>query len=529
MKCHDPLSLVKLHMVIPVCCFFTQVAFYTDAEAQSPITAVSTHWSNATTSTTYTGTGATGNASSGLTGNTYTYKFGSVVTTPNMQYLDSFTALSLTYKLQAVNEVVQFRRVNNSSVTGLRKSLWFTQPSSTTISAGGTAQLVPAYDDSLERLFSEQIFNIGIDNDFENSTNTNNNNVERVDVIFPGGISVTDVTKAGFAIFDRGASGGHDPFYIAAIRSLDASGNPSGYYNALSVAASNYGSVSATSVPYLTLRKNPGDGNLLLMNNTASQQRDGVLVRLTDLGVANNTVIYGYSLFGTDVSVSPATNMIDYTNATNFPTGSDYNNGGIDQVAVTGFWATSASYVVLADRLSGFSAIADNGCVKLSWTLGIVDDLSQMVIERSSDGINFISLPINPALSPGAGSATDMYAMPGQNYYRLKLLDKTGAVVEYSTVNSVMFATAKGITMRLFPNPVSAGRLTMVIQGLERRIYYMRVYDLVGTAVLVQRVDGAPTVSSTISLPYSLPEGLYMLELTDPQGRSVAVHSFLVN
>jgi hypothetical protein len=181
--------------------------------AQTPVTAVYTHWANATTGLSYTGTGATGNASSGYTGNDYTYVFGTDVTaTNNIQYLDSFTALGLNYHFQTASQKIYFRRVNNASVTGLRKSLWYDQSSAATVNPNGTADLVPAYDDSLERLFSEHIFNIGIDNNFQNATTTNNNNIERVDVIFPGGISATDVTKAGFVVFDRGNAGTHDPF-----------------------------------------------------------------------------------------------------------------------------------------------------------------------------------------------------------------------------------------------------------------------------------------------------------------------------
>jgi hypothetical protein len=207
----------------------------------------------------------------------------------------------LNYHYQSANEVVYFRRVNNTSTTGLRKSLWFDQPAATTINTGGTVALIPAYDDSLERLFSEQIFNLGIDNNFQNAITTNNNNIERVDVIFPGGISATDVTKAGFVVFDRGAGGTHDSFYIAAVKTLDVNGNPSAYYNAVAVTPAGYGDNVGGAVNFLVLRENPGDGHLLIMNNTSNQNRDGVLLRFTDLGVADNTTIYGYSLFGDDV------------------------------------------------------------------------------------------------------------------------------------------------------------------------------------------------------------------------------------
>ena len=490
--------------------------------AQTPVTAVYTHWANATTGLSYAGTGATGNAPSGFTGNDYTYNFGTdVAATNNIQYLDSFTALGLNYHFQPASQKIYFRRVNNASVTGLRKSLWFDQNNGSTVNPNGAAGLIPAYDDSLERLFSEHIFNIGIDNNFQNATTTNNNNIERVDVIFPGGISATDATKAGFVVFDRGNAGTHDPFYIAAIKSLDGSGNPSAYYNAVSVVAGNYGSGIGGALNFLVMRENPGDGHLLLMNNTANQNRDGVLLRFTDLGVAAHTGIYGYSLFGTDVTVTPATNMVDYTNATNFPTGSDFSNGGIDQIAVTGLWVTNASYVVLADEVNSFQGWrTDDDKVQLSWTLGVTDDLQQLVVERCGDGKNF--LPWRTLSGPGVGLQTELDArpLPGVNDYRLKLVTNEGGVT-YSAVCSVTVGQAAPFSMVLYPNPVRNRTITLAIQGMKQAAYELRILDVASHLVLQQALTGQPIFVTNILLPAWLPVGIYVAEVTDASGRRV--------
>jgi hypothetical protein len=499
--------------------------------AQTPVTAVFTHWANATTSTSYTGSAATGAATTGMGAGTYTYHFGTnVVTTNNIQYLDSFTALGLNYHYQSATEVVYFRRVNNTSVTGLRKSLWFEQPAATTINTGGTVALIPPYDDSLERLFSEQIFNVGIDNNFQNATTTNNNNVERVDVLLPGGVSATDVTKAGFVVFDRGAGGGHDSFYIAAVKTLDASGNPSAYYNAVSVTPAEYGSNVGGAVNHLVLRENPGDGHLLIMNNTANQNRDGVLLRFADLGVTNNTIIYGYSLFGDDVKVSPATNLVNYTNATNFPTASDYANGGLDQVAVTGLWVSKASYVVLADRVNSFGAVlTGDGSVRLNWDLGVTDDLRELVVERSGNGTDFS--PLLELTDPAGGqqTAVDDHPLAGQSFYRLELVDQAGVVVSYSAVSSVTTGGVAAFVLGLYPDPVQNRQLWLTSQGFKDEPYILRILDLSGKQMLKQGLTGSPGLSLPINLPPLLPAGMYVLQLTDKSGGAVATRSFVVN
>lgn len=500
------------------------------AQAQTPVTAVFTHTVNATTSKSYSGTGATGNASSGFSGNTYNYEFGTVVTTPNITLLDSFTALGLNYRFQTATPVVLFRRVDNSSVTGLRKSLWFEQNSNSTINPGNTAKLIPPYDDSLERIFaSGQIFNVGIDNNFQNASTTNNNNVERVDFILPAGVKATDVTKAGFTVFDRGAGGGHDPFYIAAIKTLDASGNPSAYYNAVSVAAANYGNNVGASFNYLILRKNPADADLLMMNNSTSQNRDGVLLRFSDLGVANNTMIYGYSLFGPDVIVSPATNLVNYSNATNFPTTSDLSGGGLDQVSVTGLWVTNASYVVLADKVVDFSANAVGGKVQLHWTLNDADRLKELDIERSRDGTSFESILKFYTPPSGGQTAFDEQPLPGTNFYRLKTVDQDGVTDGYSAINTVTMPSSAGsFNVSIYPNPVIDRQCTLSGQGLKNELYDCRLLDMKGTRLASWPLTGSSVFTKNLLLPDGLPAGVYMIRLTDKEGHPMFVKAVVV-
>lgn len=502
------------------------------ASAQTPVTAVFTHLTNATTSSTYTGTGATGNAASGFTGNTYTYEFGTVVSaTNNDQILDSFTALSENFHYQTAAMNVIFRRANNASVTGLRKNLWY-ESTSATVNAGGTAQLYPDYDDSLERLFAKRLFNVGMDNIFQNATTTNNNNIERLDVIIPNGVTASDNTKAGFVVFDRGNSGSHDPFYIAAITSLDGSGNPSGYDAALSVTGANYGSNVGGNLNYLILRRNPGDPGLLLMDNETTQNRDGVLVRFSDLGVANNTRIYGYSLFATDDVFSPTSDMVNYANATWFPTTTDYGTagGGLDPLAVTGLWVTSASYVVLAESFGSFAAVLLDGQAQLSWQLGVVASPSTLVVERSGDGVGFTTLmELSPA-GPGPQTIVDPQPLSGNNYYRLALVNPDGTVGAYSQVCMIdnTITVMGGPSLTIYPNPVRNGQLEIEAKGLTSGNYVLRLFDLNGVLMLSKECSGPPAMNQTINLPARLAGGIYSVQLTDKNGHMFFIKQILI-
>ena len=494
--------------------FLCAVCFH--CRAQTAVTAIFTHAINATTATSYTATGATGNAPSGFNTNTYTYNFGTNVSaTGNNHVLDSFTSFTENFHYVPVTPTVVFRRVNNAIVTGIRKSMWYYQDGTATINPNGTAPLYPNYDDSVERVFTERLFDIGIDNVFQNAITTNNNDIERMDVIFPTGVSVSDNTKTGFVVFDRGLGGSHDPFYIAAIKTLDATGTPSAYYNAVSAPAADYGFNIGSSIPYLILRENPTDGgHLLMMDNSTAQNRDGIFFRFTDLTVPSNSIIYGYSLFGPDVNVTPATNLVTYTNATNFPTTSDLSGGGLDPVAITGLWATNAGIITLSEWLESFQANWTNQQVLLSWQLASVNGLADVRVERSANGVDFSPLLYQPDPSTEPETATDPAPLPGANYYRLALLNKEGGVITYSTVSPVIVPGA-ALSFNLYPNPVRGGQFTLYAQGA----YTLRLFDLGGRLAFSKAVNCSGNTS--VGLPTGLARGAYAFQLTDKTGNNV--------
>ena len=496
--------------------------------AQTPVTGVFTHFVNATTSTSYTGGIATGTSTSTMTNTTYTYWFGTNVSaTNNKEILDSFTATGLNYYFMPATPTIKFRRVNNTSTTGLRKSLWIQE--NTSVQTATLMASVPPYDDSLERIFSGQQFNVGMDNNFQNATTTNNNNIERVDVIFPGGITATsDLTKLGFVVFDRGAGGGHDPFVVAAIKTLDANGDPSAYFTAVPVAATNYGNVAATSAPFNIFRKNDDDSKLLIQTLNTAQQRDGVLLTFSALNVSTTgTKIYGYSLFSTDAPTSTSAGMVAYAS---FPTTTDLSGGGLDQVAVTGVAVTKASFIVLAEYLDGFSVSpADNGKVRLDWTLNMVGKINKTVIERSGNGTDFLELAADTDPSKGAQHAVDDHPLDGVNYYRLKLVDSDGGLFMYSPVCSIVINQAAAASLTLYPVPVKNRQFTLNAQGLGQEPYDCRIFNMSGSPVLTIRLPSGQLFPMNIVLPTGLSPGIYTLQLSGKQGKMIVQKTFLID
>jgi hypothetical protein len=316
--------------------------------AQTAVSAISATTSNTANGRTYTANGA---PSSTHSGTAYDYRWGAAtLTTPNFNTITGFTAGSTFTYLNNPASIVKIRRLNNPVVTGTR-SLIFAEGNINTTPNPDQVNVLPNYQDDMEALFGNRLMNMGTDNLFQNAgdLSDNNNNIERLDVIFPNGFSVDDVTKAGFAVFDR-TGGLADNFKVAAITSIDGSGNPNGFGTVFTITNANYGgNLLGVNLSCIVMRKEQADANLLV-SSTNSQEVKGVFLSLTNLGITNGITIYGYALLGNDATG---------TDFTGFPTATDATDGGLDLLAVTGLAVTGAVTVSTDSDGDGVTDVTD--------------------------------------------------------------------------------------------------------------------------------------------------------------------------
>jgi len=330
--------------------------------AQSPITAFSAYYqSNPGTVGLYTSLPVSIGSFSGCASKLYTYTFGNGAS--NQYKLNSFNANGNTYFVAPASaSAVRLRRVNNSQVTGTRNIVYMETAASTATAcpSGTNLNFKPPYMDGMEDLLAAGVLNQGTDNLFTNASNGdgNNNNVERVDVIFAGGLNTNSPTQAGFAIFDRGNNNAHDGFKIAAITSLDAAGNPAGFGPVKTCVAGNgsnngsWGHPSTVNgnkqLAYYVMRKDMPD-TWLKASSSGNQELGGVFYTFADLGITAGQHLYGYALLGPDGIATPGSSqLLDLNDASVYPTQTtEASGGGLDLVAVNTVFATG-SYVVLS-------------------------------------------------------------------------------------------------------------------------------------------------------------------------------------
>ncbi|GAA4463597.1 hypothetical protein GCM10023093_12430 [Nemorincola caseinilytica] len=384
-----------ISLLLPALLFVANTSF-----GQLGIQSFNSTYTAASTGKSYSQSGA---PNSPLSDNDYYYKFGtSSGTSNNILNFSSFSIGSNTYAYRNItNAFVKMRRHDNSLVSGTRQLLWY-EATGSDVSDGATLNMRQPYQTDMEVMFNgARGLNAGTDNIFNNSAdgNGNNNNIERFDYIIPDGYTVVSNSQEGFIVMDRGVLNAHDPFCVSVITNLNSSDVPSAYTQVLWLNSSHYGSVNPITVMSSNvLRMDEGDSRLRISTTTdANQGIGGVFIRYSDLGIANGTVIYGYSVFGGDFpSGSSGSKVVDWNNSTYFPTNTEPGNGGLDMLCVSGVFQLSNTVAPIANDVARAAICNPNGTGQVSVPAlsatdansgGVISSYKIVAIPSASQGI----------------------------------------------------------------------------------------------------------------------------------------------
>ncbi len=463
--------------------------------AQTAVTAVTTANTAATLATTYT-----------IGANTYNW---GVSPNNTVVSLNGFTAGGLGYSYaSSLNGIVKIRRVNNALVTGNFSLIWSEIPSTTSFN------MYNEFESNMDIFFDGKTYNKGTDNFFDN-TSANSNNVERLDWILATGYATPQPSKIGFLIVERGANGAHDPFCIAAITSLDANGDPATYGPIKRVATAQYGDIAASSLSYRILKG--ASGTNLADAGANTQARGGVSVALSDLSIAANTTIYGYSLFANDLPAGATpTDLVNFNNATNFPTNTGAA-GGIDLIAVTGIYIENS---LLPNNFSINSNLANN-IATITVTTEQESNIKEYILENSVDGINF-SYADKQVAKTTTGNNNYAFKFNFENsktmYYRVKQLHKDGSIV---ISKIIQLKNHKSLSILLFPNPtISSITVNFFSENTDNAIITITN----SSGVLVKQIKTKSTIGNNIITFYDMeewPKGAYTITIINNDNKKI--------
>jgi len=450
----------------------------------------------------------------------YTYNWNTG--TNNELKLISFTANSKTYVIAGVPSVqVKLRRVNNANATGNRSILYSESTIASAVPCPGTNILnfKAPYKDDMAAFLNNNILNQGTDNLFTNAGNGdgNNNNIERVDVVFSTGVATANPADAGFILCERGNNNAHDGFRIAAILSIDASKDPTSFGAVKTCVAGNGTNNGSWGHPSISggnkqlaayvLRKDAADPYLKVSSNV-NQEIGGVFFSLASLGVAANQVVYGYALIGPDGTANPTSaQLLNVNDAAVYPTNTaETSGGGLDLISVNTFFGTDQALALRQINL--FKAALQNNDAVLNWELKDLQNESIVSLEKSDDGINFFPIyTYNYNETDGTKIFHDKL-IPGSYYYRLKIKSTTGGEI-YSHIVTVQLKYLQ--EWKVYPTLIKAADI-INIEGLADGNYDASLQEINGQQFkfkcLVRSGKGSIDLKGG-----SIASGIYLLSL----------------
>lgn len=164
--------------------------------------------------------------------------------------------------------------------------------------------------------------------------------------------------------------------------------------------------------------------------------------------------------------------------------------------------------------LTSFRAYEAGTAVITEWKTVAESNIERYEVERSADGFQFLKIgevDSRNSPSPAVYTFTDLQPLQGNNFYRLRIPERDGAV-KYSAVVSVRTGAGIASGIRIYPNPVTHSTLHLQLLHQPAGLYTVQLYSNSGQLVLTQVIRHAGGSSGELlQLPARLAAGMYQL------------------
>jgi hypothetical protein len=199
--------------------------------------------------------------------------------------------------------------------------------------------------------------------------------------------------------------------------------------------------------------------------------------------------------------------------------------------------ASNQSYVfkpgVLPVNFASISVAKSNGSHTVSWQTLNETNNAGFEVQRSTDGSNFskILFVASKAINGNSASsinysANDVKPLQGNNYYRLKQIDKDGTVTYSSIVSAKSITGNAWAEISVYPNPVK-DRLTVQLNTNNVNEVEIAVFNSLGKQVIKNNYTLVAGQTQTVTNVASLPMGFYTVRITNNRNDVPLIKTFV--
>lgn len=159
-----------------------------------------------------------------------------------------------------------------------------------------------------------------------------------------------------------------------------------------------------------------------------------------------------------------------------------------------------------------------NNSVRLEWRAATDDLHDYFEVEKSSDGVSFTAIGRGPDTAPFY--KIDASPAVGDNYYRIKQVDKDGTVT-YSNIINVYYDPA-AFSVSVYPNPVT-DLVNIKVNSLAADRYTVSITDIAGRKVHEEQLTTAGAGTFEINIDFKTKAAnVYMLVVRNARNEVVS-------
>jgi hypothetical protein len=189
------------------------------------------------------------------------------------------------------------------------------------------------------------------------------------------------------------------------------------------------------------------------------------------------------------------------------------NNTSMQDADIDSVWLTSVN-AILPVKFTTVNASETSGKVKLSWNIAAEADVAKYVVERSSNNITFNEVGSLVATQSSSYNWVDNTPAGGNNFYRIRAIDKDGSSLYTSVVKVALGNKLSELTIA--PNPIRSHTLNLQLSNFDKGVYSINIFNGQGQKVFsgsLNHVGGSAT--QTFQLPAGIKSGMYSLQFVN--------------
>lgn len=180
-----------------------------------------------------------------------------------------------------------------------------------------------------------------------------------------------------------------------------------------------------------------------------------------------------------------------------------------------GFYIDELKIIKSATSLAGariaeenfFGKLTVDNKTELDWEVFVNEQYDYFEVEKSKDGVQFNGIAVIKGNDPY--KHIDNSPFIGNNYYRIKKVDKTGKVTYTKVIN--LFINPDGSNFVLHPNPAS-NELNIIMNDAQVSPFDIQITDIQGRVIYKKQYTGNTSGRMKVNTA-DLTPGIYMIKI----------------